>query len=282
MAEAEAKLKKSNEKLVMPTPRPIDEIIGSEYKPETPPRKPLGKINPSTLADVELRADIEPGMVNPLARLGYKLVEEGDVDFISYIAERGYNINVGGIYIPDKENLEVIKRQPFDLIGELEMQGIKIEEVPPGGIATVIAGKDKAKKGDDTKSATHELAHAAFQYLRDKNLLPKFVAPKYSRKEEDIVTALDYIKTEDDPYNFASSEEIYKNKNRIDPLLEKQAYQRVNQNMVAPILLAAENELRKKGVPSRARSEVFPEPPPSRSSQLNMIEKLFGRFLRKN
>ena len=30
------------------------------------------------------------------------------------------------------------------------------------------------------------------------------------------------------------------------------------------------------------RSEAFPKPPPSRSSQLNMIEKLFGRFLRNN
>jgi len=293
MAEPEVKLRPSKEKLVMPTPRPINESIGSDYIPEPPPKKPLGKINPSLLADVEFRADIEPGMVNPLARLGYKLVEEGNVDFISYIAERGYDINVGGIFIPDKENLGVIKRQPFDLIGELEMQGIKIKKMPPGGIAAVVAGQDKTKKGDETRSATHELAHAAFQYLRDKDLLPRFVKPKYTKKEEDIVTALDYIKVKDDPYNFATDQEIFKDPNRIDPVLREMAFKDVTQKMVEPILSAAEKELRKKGVPPRAkrvtppsppplRSEVFPKPPPSRSSQLNMIEKLFGRFLRKN
>ena len=55
MAEPEVKLKLSKEKLVMPTPRPINESIGSDYKPEPPPRKPLGKINPSLLADVEFK-----------------------------------------------------------------------------------------------------------------------------------------------------------------------------------------------------------------------------------
>ena len=69
MAEPEVKLKLSKEKLVMPTPRPINESIGSDYKPEPPPRKPLGKINPSLLADVEFRADMDPAMILSLIHI---------------------------------------------------------------------------------------------------------------------------------------------------------------------------------------------------------------------
>lgn len=294
MAEAEAKLKKSNEKLVMPTPRPISEIIGSDYKPEPPPRKPLGKINPSILADVEFRSDIEPGMVDPFARLGYKLVEDGDTDFLAFIADSGYSYNIGGQYFPAIDDVVDNFNQPFNIIQEMQNQGIKLKKIPSQGIASIIVGKDKNKKGDTIRTATHELAHAAFQYLRSKDLLPPNFKPKYTRTEEDFVTALDYIKRKDDPYNFATDEEIMKDKSRIDPKLQKRAFSRITQDVARPLFEAAESELRKKGVPPRAktktqkvplpipRSEAFPKPPPSRSSQLNMIEKLFGRFLRNN
>ena len=294
MAEAEAKLKKSNEKLVMPTPRPINESIGSDSKPEPPPRKPLGKINPSILADVEFRSDIEPGMVDPFARLGYKLVEDGDTDFLAFIADSGYSYNIGGQYFPAIDDVVDNYKQPFNIIEKMQEQGIKFKKVPPQGIASIIVGNDKNKKGDMIKTSTHELAHAAFQYLRSKDLLPPNFKPKYTRREEDFVTALDYIKTKDDPYHFATPEEIMKDKRRIDPELQKRAFSRITQDVAKPLFEAAESELRKKGVPPRAkikaqkiplpipRSEAFPKPPPSRSSQLNMIEKLFGRFLRKN
>ena len=84
-----------------------------------------------------------------------------------------------------------------------------------------------------------------------------------------------------------------KDTGRIDPYLQKRAFSRITRDVAKPLFEAAESELRKLGVPPRAkrveppsppplRSEVLPKPPPTRSSQLNMIEKLFGRFLRKN
>jgi len=271
MAEPEVKLKKSNEKLVMPTPRPLNESIGPEYKPESPPRKPLGKINPSVLADLELRSEIEPGMVDPFAKLGYRLIELGDLDKTDVIA----NFN-----------------QPFNIIERMQEQGVKLKKIPPHGIASIIVGKDEDKKGDTTIRSTHELAHAAFNYLRSKNLLPPNFK-EFNQREEDFVTALDYLKRRDDSYNFATDEEILKDTGRIDPYLQKRAFSRITRDVAKPLFEAAESELRKLGVPPRAkrveppsppplRSEVLPKPPPTRSSQLNMIEKLFGRFLRKN
>ena len=77
------------------------------------------------------------------------------------------------------------------------------------------------------------------------------------------------------------------------PYLEKKAFKSVDRGTAKELFGIAEKELRKLGVPPEAqrmaevpvpvlRSEVLPKPPPTRSSQLNMIEKLFGRFLRKN
>ena len=303
MAEAEAKLKKSNEKLVMPTPRPIDEIIGSEYKPETPPRKPLGKINPSTLADVELRADMDPAMIDPFSKLGYRLVESGDVDFLAYIQEKGMMSNLGGQYFPDKKAVAKNFKDRFSVFKDLEKQGIKVDDIPSGGIATVNVGQDRrfSLKGDEIKTMAHELGHAAFQYLRSKNLLP----PNYQNKnygghqrEETFITALDYIRSDNDKFNFDRPNEIYAKAEGYNfvpkaPYLEEKAFKSVDRGTAKELFGIAEKELRKLGVPPEAqrmsevpvsvlRSEVLPKPPPTRSSQLNMIEKLFGRFLRKN
>ena len=292
MAEPKVKLKKSNEKLVMPTPRPLNESIGPEYKPESPPRKPLGKINPSVLADLELRSEIEPGMVDPFAKLGYRLIELGDLDFLAFIAEPRYRYTIGGQYFPDKTDVIANFNQPFNIIERMQEQGVKLKKIPPHGIASIIVGKDEDKKGDTTIRSTHELAHAAFNYLRSKNLLPPNFK-EFNQREEDFVTALDYLKRRDDSYNFATDEEILKDTGRIDPYLQKRAFSRITRDVAKPLFEAAESELRKLGVPPRAkrveppsppplRSEVLPKPPPTRSSQLNMIEKLFGRFLRKN
>ena len=303
MAEPEVKLKLSKEKLVMPTPRPINESIGSDYKPEPPPRKPLGIINPSALADVELRADMDPAMIDPFSKLGYRLVELGDVDFLAYIQDQGMFSTVGGEYFPDKKAVTKNFKDRFSVFKELEEQGIKVENIPSGGIATVKVGRDKriSLKGDEIKTMAHELGHAAFEYLRSKNLLP----PNYQnknygglRREEDFITALDYIRSDNDKFNFDRPNEIYAkaegyNFVPLSPYLEEKAFKSVDRRTAKELFEIAEKELRKKGVPPEAkriskvpmpilRSEAFPKPPPSRSSQLNMIEKLFGRFLRKN
>ena len=300
MAEPEVKLKKSNEKLVMPTPRPLNESIGSEYKPEPPPKKPLGKINPSVLADLELRADMDPAMIDPFSKLGYRLVELGDVDFLAYIQEKGMISNVGGQYFKDKKEVARNLRDKFSIFKDLEKQGIKVDDIPSGGIATVTVGEDKrvSLKGDEIKTMAHELGHAAFEYLRSKNLLPPNFQRGANRREENFLTALDYLRTAGDKFNFGRPEELYEKAKGFNfipmaPYLEEKAFKSVDRGTAKELFGIAEKELRKLGVPPKAkrmtppsppplRSEVFPKPPPTRSSQLNMIEKLFGRFLRKN
>ena len=299
MAEPEVKLKKSNEKLVMPTPRPLNESIGSEYKPEPPPRKPLGKINPSTLADVELRADMDPAMIDPFSKLGYRLVELGDVDFLAYIQEKGMISNLGGQYFKDKKDVARNLKERFSIFKDLEKQGIKVDDIPSGGIATVDVGRDRriSVKGDEIKTMAHELGHAAFEYLRSKNLLPPNFK-EFNQREETFITALDYLRSAGDKFNFGRPEEIYEKAKGFNfvpmaPYLEKKAFKSVDRGTAKKLFGIAEKELRKLGVPPEAqrmsevpvpvlRSEVLPKPPPTRSSQLNMIEKLFGRFLRKN
>jgi len=299
MAEPEVKLKKSNEKLVMPTPRPLKESIGSEYKPEPPPRKPLGKINPSTLADVELRADMDPAMIDPFSKLGYRLVELGDVDFLAYIQEKGMISNLGGQYFKDKKDVARNLKERFSIFKDLEKQGIKVDDIPSGGIATVDVGRDRriSVKGDEIKTMAHELGHAAFEYLRSKNLLPPNFK-EFNQREETFITALDYLRSAGDKFNFGRPEEIYEKAKGFNfvpmaPYLEKKAFKSVDRGTAKKLFGIAEKELRKLGVPPEAqrmsevpvpvlRSEVLPKPPPTRSSQLNMIEKLFGRFLRKN
>ena len=299
MAEPEVKLKKSNEKLVMPTPRPLNESIGSEYKPEAPPRKPLGKINPSTLADVELRADMDPAMIDPFSKLGYRLVELGDVDFLAYIQEKGMISNLGGQYFKDKKDVARNLKERFSIFKDLEKQGIKVDDIPSGGIATVDVGRDRriSVKGDEIKTMAHELGHAAFEYLRSKNLLPPNFK-EFNQREETFITALDYLRSAGDKFNFGRPEEIYEKAKGFNfvpmaPYLEKKAFKSVDRGTAKKLFGIAEKELRKLGVPPEAqrmsevpvpvlRSEVLPKPPPTRSSQLNMIEKLFGRFLRKN
>ena len=300
MAEPEVKLKKSNEKLVMPTPRPLNESIGPEYKPEPPPRKPLGKINPSTLADVELRADMDPAMIDPFSKLGYRLVELGDVDFLAYIQEKGMISNVGGQYFKDKKEVARNLRDRFSIFKDLEKQGIKVDDIPSGGIATVTVGRDKriTVKGEEIKTMAHELGHAAFEYLRSKNLLPPNFQRAANQREETFITALDYLRSAGDKFNFGRPEEIYEKAKGFNfvpmaPYLEEKAFKSVDRGTARELFGIAEKELRKLGVPPEAqrmsevpvpvlRSEVFPKPPPTRSSQLNMIERLFGRFLRKN
>ena len=110
-----------------------------------------------------------------------------------------------------------------------------------------------------------------------------------NQREETFITALDYLRSAGDKFNFGRPEEIYEKAKGFNfipmaPYLEEKAFKSMDRGTAKKLFGIAEKELRKLGVPPEAQrmSKVFPKPPPTRSSQLNMIERLFGRFLRKN
>jgi hypothetical protein len=93
------------------------------------------------LGDVELRADLEPYLYgNPLARLGYELYKEGEIDM-----------------------------QGFSFSGEIGSYGVYRDSNKEIGY---VANKRKDAP-DPLRILTHELAHAAIAYLEGKDKADK-------------------------------------------------------------------------------------------------------------
>ena len=272
-----------------PIPRPVNENIKSEYIPDVPIRRP---VNHSALADVELRADLEPAMITPLARLGYKLIEDGDADFMAFI-ENNRNRESGliGKYIPDKKHVDFDKNKGqflFSVIEDLKKQGIELDEenLKPLGIASFRTGSSRFPYQKDILTATHELGHLAFRYLKQKDLIPMTnsgkvdtgLSKKYRKvddhqREESLMRAIDAV-----AMNKRKGQGIPSFKDMTNagisnrPTNEARFINNVGKNN--PVFQEAQKELNRLGVPPQAQYKEAPQP--------SIIERLFGRFLKEN
>jgi len=91
------------------------------------------------LGDVEMRAALEPYLYgNPLARLGYELYKEGKINFEGVVLDSMESPSTYGLFSKDRGEIGYIANQR--------------EDVP-----------------DPLRILTHELAHAAIDYIEGKN-----------------------------------------------------------------------------------------------------------------
>jgi len=150
------------------------------------------------LGDLEMRADLDPYMsLTPLAKLGYKLFEEGKVNIQGIpldriqpgVEDKAKYTGSRGLFLPDEESID----SDFErsILGQLDKYGIERQPIPSGGLATFNFMRDILPPRDTLNTLNHELAHAGFKYLYDNlSTLSKddgnFVLSQLSKNEPGI------------------------------------------------------------------------------------------------
>ena len=139
----------------------------------TPTRRPKRE----QLADIELRADLETFIQgDALARLGYKLYEQGDVRFNTVVAPREYGVRprFKGAYFPpgnvrtDKRGVIPIRDIDDMRTGRvMEAQGIAPSQLESDAGRVLLVGSmfDTSETTVDMITIAHEFRHAALDYL---------------------------------------------------------------------------------------------------------------------
>ena len=129
------------------------------------------------LADIELRADLETFIQgDALARLGYKLYEQGDVRFNTVVAPREYGVRprFKGAYFPpgnvrtDKRGVIPIRDIDDMRTGRvMEAQGIAPSQLESDAGRVLLVGSmfDTSETTIDMITIAHEFRHAALDYL---------------------------------------------------------------------------------------------------------------------
>ena len=129
------------------------------------------------LADIELRADLETFIQgDALARLGYKLYEQGDVRFNTVVAPREYGVRprFKGAYFPpgnvrtDKRGVIPIRDIDDMRTGRvMEAQGIAPSQLESDAGRVLLVGSmfDTPETTVDMITIAHEFRHAALDYL---------------------------------------------------------------------------------------------------------------------
>jgi len=154
-----------------------------------PKRKPKHE----ALADVELRADLEEFIqTDPLARLGWNLYENRDVDMVAVVlpGREGMEVSVGGQYFP-KEGLGKKSNLRKDWQGFIFQQNPNKRNILPEDkpSITYLTGKaDNYGRYDDINTMLHELRHHALRYMQSKYDVPLTSLPR----EETMMDFQDY------------------------------------------------------------------------------------------
>lgn len=138
-----------------------------------PVKKPFANIEEqSKLGDVEMRADLDPYTSNsPLAKLGYKLFEEGKLSIrgipFDKVSER---VEDKSKYFPDR-GLFIDSEEAIDSLSEkqameqLDKYGIKRKSIPEYGMATFNFMRDILPSRVRLGTLNHELAHGGVEFL---------------------------------------------------------------------------------------------------------------------
>ena len=138
-----------------------------------PMRKPFANVEAQEkLGDVEMRADLDPYISNsPLAKLGYKLFEEGKLSIRGIPFDRlnpsteDKSIYYGGrgLYIKSEDAIDAPSEKRA--LRQLEKYGIKRKPMPEYGMATFNFMRDIMPSRDRLNTLNHELAHAGIEFL---------------------------------------------------------------------------------------------------------------------
>ena len=138
-----------------------------------PMRKPFANVEAQEkLGDVEMRADLDPyTSVSPLAKLGYKLFEDGKLSIRGIpfdkiyegIEDKSKYYSGRGLYIKSEEAIDA----PSELraMRQLEKYGIKRKPIPEYGMATFNFMRDILPSRDQLNTLNHELAHGGIEFL---------------------------------------------------------------------------------------------------------------------
>jgi len=154
-----------------------------------PSRKPKKE----ALADVELRADIEEFIqADPLARLGWNLYENRDVNMAAIVlsGREGTEVGIGGQYFPKEGQgkKSKLRKQWQGFISQQNpnKRNILPEEEPS---LTYFTGKaDNYGRYDDISTMLHELRHHALRYMQSEYDVPLTSLPR----EETLMDFQDY------------------------------------------------------------------------------------------
>ena len=138
-----------------------------------PMRKPFANVEAQEkLGDVEMRADLDPyTSVSPLAKLGYKLFEDGKLSIRGIPFDRlnpsteDKSIYYGGrgLYIKSEDAIDAPSEKRA--MRQLEKYGIERKPMPEYGMATFNFMRDIMPSRDRLNTLNHELAHAGIEFL---------------------------------------------------------------------------------------------------------------------
>jgi len=170
------------------------------------------------LGDVEMRADLEPYLYgNPLARLGYELYKEGKIDIQGVVSESGGGSQRSyGLFSKDR--------------GEIGYIADQREDSP-----------------DPLRILTHELAHAAMDFIEGKDQAGREGFNKYGNVdyEESMVRGGDVLIDRRSP----SGEKLAQNYfGRLNPTTK-------DMKKFMNVSKVAQEALDEKGLPSEAIAE---------------------------
>lgn len=185
-----------------------------------PTRRPVDQEKAGAmLGDLEFRSDIAPFLEdNPVAKLGYKLFEEGKVNLQAIPTDKGRGIDdpkleklyeatpkyqpVRGYFFKDEDSIDSPGEVSF--LNQLRKYNLDEKDIPEGGLATYAFMRDILPPEITRRTIAHELTHAGIEHIfqnldnysdEDKEIIKNalsFRGVRRSPPEEAVIDRMEY------------------------------------------------------------------------------------------